>query len=123
MDNSQRASRLIFMTRIIAPHAIDTNTDHYRAVLAEMQIREECTIRAMWSEGFGVYFAIEGSHRLAAAQELGISVEIHDIGCDECDTWVTDLEGETVARDWEWLSEYLITFSHANDAPCFEIED
>jgi hypothetical protein len=111
------------MTRIIAPHAIDTNTDHYQAVLAEMQIRGECSIRAMWSDAFDVYFAIEGSHRLAAAQELGISVEIHDIGCDECDTWVTDLDGATVARDWEWLSEYLITFSHANDAPCFEVED
>ena len=39
------------------------------------------------------------------------------------DMLITDLGGETVARDWEWLSEYLITFSHANDAPCFEIED
>ena len=89
------------MTRIIAPHAVNKDTDHYRSVRAEMETRGECSIRAIWSEGFGVYFAIEGSHRLAAADELGIAVEIHDIGCDDCDTWITDLDGETVARDWD----------------------
>lgn len=58
-----------------------------------METRGECKIRALWSEDLGYWFAIEGSHRCAAAAELGIEIEIHDIGNDAESEWVTDLDG------------------------------
>lgn len=51
-----------------------------------MAKRGECVIRALWSDELGYWFAIEGSHRCAAADELGIEIQIHDIGSDD-GTW------------------------------------
>ena len=64
------------MPKLVAPHKVDRSTEHYAAVRAEMAKRGECVIRALWSEdlGVGYWFAIEGSHRCAAAEELGIQI-------------------------------------------------
>ena len=108
------------MANLVAPHAVDRDTEHYAAVKAEMETRGECKIRALWSEDLGYWFAIEGSHRCAAAAELGIAIEIHDIGNDAESEWVTDLDGFEVARDWEWLTDYLVSVANVNENPVYD---
>jgi hypothetical protein len=104
---------------LVAPHKVDRNTEHYAAIKAEMAKRGECVIRAMWSDELGYWFAIEGSHRCAAAEELGIEIQIHDIGSDDDSEWVTDLDGCNVARDWEWLTDYLVSYRHVNESAIY----
>jgi hypothetical protein len=108
------------MANLVAPHAVDRDTEHYAAVKAEMEKRGNCVIRALWSEELGYWFAIEGSHRCAAAAELGIAIEIHDIGNDAESEWVTDLDGFEVARDWEWLTDYLVSVANVNENPVYD---
>lgn len=91
------------MANLVAPHAVDRDTEHYAAVKAEMETRGECKIRALWSEDLGYWFAIEGSHRCAAAAELGIEIEIHDIG-----------------NGWEWLTDYLVSVANVNENPVYD---
>ena len=91
-------------------------------VQAEMAKRGECVIRALWSDELGYWFAIEGSHRCAAAEELGIEIQIHDIGSDDDSEWVTDLDGCEVARDWEWLTDYLVSHRHVNESAIYSAE-
>jgi hypothetical protein len=52
-------------------------------VKAEMETLGPPTIRAIWDEGYGMWLAVEGCHRLRAADELGISPVIEDISDDE----------------------------------------
>ena len=104
---------------LVAPHNVDRSTEHYAAVKAEMAKRGECVIRALWSDELGYWFAIEGSHRCAAAEELGIEIQIHDIGSDDESKWVTDLDGSDEARDWEWLTDYLVSHRHVNESSIY----
>lgn len=60
------------MTTIFAPHLPDAQK--LAAVTAEMERLGAPTIRAVWCGDH--YKAIEGSHRLAAAHDLGITPEI-----------------------------------------------
>lgn len=65
--------------RIILPHA-HFDADHLAAVSAEMEVLGAPTIKAI---DCGEYFvALEGAHRIRAAQQLGLSVEIEEIEFD-----------------------------------------
>ena len=66
--------------RIIAPHSVDTTTEHYAAVSAYMREHGAPTIRAWWDESAGVWLAVEGSHRLAIAHATGVEPVIDDAG-------------------------------------------
>ena len=59
------------------------SNEHLNEVIAEMQMIGSPKIRAIWSEMFGIWMAVEGCHRLRAAQQLGLTPEIIDISADE----------------------------------------
>jgi hypothetical protein len=65
-------------TAILAPHKINKQSDHYKQVLAAMRQLGSPAIRAIWHGAYG-WLAIEGSHRIAAARELGLPVAIVDV--------------------------------------------
>lgn len=91
------------MTYIIAPHEV-READKLEAVKTEMQARGECTIRAYWDGE--AYHAIEGSHRLAAAEALEIEIEIEEVDADDVitDHDLYDLPNETTVAD---IIDYL----------------
>jgi hypothetical protein len=55
------------------------NKEHLNAVKAEMETLGAPTIKAIWSEVYGAWLAVEGCHRLRAAAELGITPNIDDV--------------------------------------------
>lgn len=68
---------------IILPHA-EFDADHLAAIIKEMKIMGAPTIKAV---DCGEYFvALEGSHRIRAAIELGLSVEIDEVEYSEIAT-------------------------------------
>lgn len=66
--------------RIIPPHSVDAETEHYAAVTEHMIQHGAPTIRAWWDECERAWVAVEGSHRIAIALDLGITPEIDDVG-------------------------------------------
>ena len=70
--------------------------NHLDKVTAEMQELGAPAIRAIWSEVYGTWMAVEGCHRLRAAETLGLTPEIIDIGTDETSTHQIDGSDETV---------------------------
>jgi hypothetical protein len=69
------------MATIYAPHKIDRQSDHYREVKEYMMAHGSPVIRVV--EDGDRYLAIEGSHRLAVAYDLGITPII--VTVDEMD--------------------------------------
>jgi len=57
--------------------------DHLAEVKNEMVKLGAPRIRAIWSDLYGMWLAVEGCHRLRAAQELGLTPEIIDITNDD----------------------------------------
>jgi len=74
---------------IIAPHGVDRASEHYHKVLDSMKRLGAPTIRVV-DLGDG-YQAIEGSHRLAAAKELGLIV------------FIVKVNGKRVRHDFQGL--------------------
>ena len=52
---------------------------HLENVKKIMSTKGAPKIRAIWSDIYGAWLAVEGCHRLRAAQELGLTPEIIDI--------------------------------------------
>ncbi len=88
-------------------HAVDK--DKLTEVKAEMEKRGAPEIRAIWDGE--IYWAVEGTHRLAAADALGLTAEIIEIDaegmlpadvCDEMDYEITGIELiDMVGRNWQ----------------------
>ena len=53
--------------------------EHLEEVKKEMIKRGAPVIRAIWSECYGMWMAVEGCHRIRAAKSLGITPIIKDI--------------------------------------------
>ena len=68
------------MTTVILPHS-HFDAQHLKGVKSTMQIIGSPTIRAFC--GFDMIVAIEGSHRLRAAADLGVHVNFQMIDEDE----------------------------------------
>lgn len=68
------------------------NQQHLDEVTEEMKKRGTAKIRAIWSEMYGEWLAVEGCHRIRAAAKLGMGIEIED---------VTNLENVTIQIDDE----------------------
>ena len=87
------------MTRIALMH------NHYskeklEQVVEEMKILGAPKVKAVWMEVYGCWAALEGCHRIRAAQILGLEPEIEEVeysedvtleslGCDCPDEYVT----------------------------------
>jgi len=52
---------------------------HLEAVKAEMMVMGAPVIKAVWMECYGAWAALEGCHRIRAAQALGLIPEIEEI--------------------------------------------
>jgi hypothetical protein len=50
------------------------NGNHLEAVKTEMQNLGAPVIRAIWSETYGMWMAVEGCHRIRAAKDLGLTL-------------------------------------------------
>ena len=79
------------------------DAQHLDDVKAEMVNLGAPTIKAVWMECWGVWAALEGCHRIRAAEELGMIPEIEEIEYSE-DVTLEDLgvddsgDGFTVAE-------------------------
>lgn len=76
------------MKRVYAKHEPYTD-GHLGEVAADMEVAGSPTIRVI--EHAGVYYALEGSHRLAIAHALGVEpklvVEIPELDCARDEYW------------------------------------
>ena len=78
---------------------------HLAEVSKEMETLGSPSIRAIWSEAYGMWMAVEGCHRLRAAAELGLTPEIIDIS--DAETVVVQNDGEDEAMDVQTLAAEL----------------
>ena len=69
------------ITRVLTPHRVNKNTDHYAKVRAYMDEHGAPIIRVC-DDGNGTYYAVEGCHRIAVAHELGIMPIFEEISAD-----------------------------------------
>jgi vesicle coat complex subunit len=86
------------------------NQEHLNAVVAQMETLGAPAIRAIWSEMYGAWLAVEGCHRLRAAEVLGMMPVIEDVS--EEDVIVMQIDGQEVEVNVAELTEEL-----ENDAP------
>lgn len=69
---------------------------HLEEVKSEMLKLGAPEIRAIWSEVYGVWMAVEGCHRLRAAHELGLTPVIINVTSEETITIQNDEQDVTV---------------------------
>jgi hypothetical protein len=81
------------------------NQDHLETVKTEMQNLGTPTIKAIWSEVYNMWMAVEGCHRIRAAKALGLTPEIDDISTQK--TVIMQIDGEDQEVDISDLTEEL----------------
>jgi len=69
---------------------------HLEEVKKEMEKLGAPTVKAIWSELYGLWLAVEGCHRIRAAKDLGIEPVIEDVSNDEFIIIQVDGEDESV---------------------------
>jgi len=67
---------------------------HLAQVTDDMKRLGTPTIRAIWSECYGMWLAVEGCHRLRAAQVLGLVPTISEINIDDEPTIILQNDGD-----------------------------
>lgn len=93
----------------------EVDPGHLAIVEAEMVILGPPTIRAVWVEAYSHWAALEGSHRIVAAANLGLTpiiqvlpycheLTLTDIGCD----WHgDDMSLASCADESYWMGEIV----------------
>lgn len=61
--------------------------DRLPSIMAEMERRGAPAIKAVWMAAYNAWVALEGSHRLAAAQALGVTPEIEEVEYEDLDAF------------------------------------
>lgn len=97
------------------------NEDHLEIVKDKMIKLGAPKIRAIWSEAYGMWMAVEGCHRLRAAQALGVSPIIVDVS--EKKTLTVQVDGENVKVKVSDLTEELSDNVWRTDTIKFEEEE
>lgn len=92
------------MLTIALLHA-EYNKVHLEEVKDIMRKKGAPTIRAIWSDFYGLWLAIEGCHRIRAAKELGLIPKIKDVSGQK--TVTCQLRGENVKIAVPKLREML----------------
>lgn len=69
---------------------------HLEEVANEMAVLGAPSIKAIWSEVYGMWLAVEGCHRIRAAKQLGFEPIIDDISDDATVTMESDGEDTEV---------------------------
>lgn len=89
------------------------DADHLETVKAEMQALGAPSIRAFWSDLYGVWLAVEGCHRIRAAHALGLEPVIVAVTTDgEIDV---EVDGDVVTVDAAYLFEELQDAAHQSE--------
>lgn len=104
--------------RIIALNPVDD--DHLERVINYMRTMGAPVIRAVWVELYDMWAAIEGSHRLAAAQELGLTPEIIPVPADTDDDM--DMRIDCLAEDFQnndTVGEFIEGIGYRQDSPIY----
>ena len=70
------------------------DADHLEAVKAEMLTLGAPTIRAVWMEVYGAWVALEGCHRIRAAQALGLLPLIDEVEYSNDSIVLDDKDGD-----------------------------
>ena len=74
--------------------------EHLETVKKEMEQRGTPTIKAVWVDHADYYQSLEGSHRIRAAKELGITPEIEAVDYDEYrDKDITEIDWMDLDND------------------------
>ena len=89
------------------------NEQHLAEVKAEMEKRGTPTLRAIWSEVYGMWMAVEGCHRIRAAKELGLTPEIKDISGQKY---------ATIQQDGENVKVNVATFAAEMEAELYKTD-
>ncbi len=89
---------------IVLPHK-HYDDRHLEMVTAKMRRLGAPIIRCIWNEQQGVWMAIEGSHRLRAAHNLGLTPIIKDVSRQ--DRVRVQIDGESVRLSVRKLADEL----------------
>lgn len=90
---------------LVHPHFDEA---HLAAVKAEMTILGAPTVKAVWMECWGLWAALEGCHRIRAAADLGLTVEIEEVEYSE----------DTTSEDLGLDLQDVLTVAEIADAAC-----
>jgi len=96
--------------QIILPHD-HFDAAHLEAVKTEMKTLGAPAIKAVWMEAYGAWVALEGSHRIRAAAELGLAPDIDEV--EWSDTLTTD-DVVPGSFDDTWTIEQICDDAHRN---------
>ena len=86
-------------------------------VKAEMLKRGAPKVKAVWVECQNLWFALDGSHRIRAAKELGITPEIDEIGYEDKRSFEAlgldcDMDIDTVAELVDFMDRTITRSYH-----------
>lgn len=98
------------------------NKDHLEQVKREMLELGAPIINCFYDNTNGLWFAVEGCHRLRAAYEMGITPIISDISDDETLTYEVDGDEVTVELDQDFFDEWYDR-NHGNVTLDFDNQD
>lgn len=80
--------------------------EHLEDVKQIMVKRGAPTIRCFYDEANGIWFAVEGCHRLRAAHDLGLTPIIKDISDQQTLRYQQDGDNIRVRLSDEWFDEW-----------------
>jgi len=97
---------------LLHKHYTEQQLSQVKAIMAK---RGTPTIRATWSEVYGMWMAFEGCHRIRAAKELGLIPIIKDISQqkyariqqDGCNIRVNVAKFAAEMEDDLWKADYI----------------
>lgn len=81
------------------------DSEHLNEVKAEMKEMGAPSIKAVWMECWGSWVALEGSHRITAAADLGLTITIEEI--EYSDKAVVDITGDPDLDPWLTVEELV----------------
>ena len=82
-----------------------TDSEHLNDVKVEMKKMGAPSIKAVWMECWNSWVALEGSHRIVAAVEMGIDVTIEAV--EYSSALVADVTGDEDIDPWMTIEELV----------------
>lgn len=99
----------------------ETSEAHLENVIAEMRNLGAPAIRAAWSENYGAWVALEGSHRIVAAQRLGLTPTIIQVPAETEEDF--ELEISSIDPDHDYGHDLARFMDDAYNSPMVTFEE
>ena len=106
------------MTTILAPH-LPHDLDKLSALTMAAMNGAVFSVRCV-DGGDGLWYALEGSHRIAAAHDAGVMVDIIPVEYGDAD--LRDVLGEQAPEDYATVAEWCDVVSAASDQASYTFE-